>query len=227
MTTASWKDYVDYIKNRGNIEEILIIAIDDGSILASSSPDTFFLRKYNTPIMQEDGTEKEELVNEAENILKLMKGQSCGQGLRLNGQKKQQITRTFTDDKTGLPALFSKIPNGGSCIANAGKCILIGTFNELKEHQSPACNETILMMAMYLCKSNWPDEFEGSDNNNTANAGTGGGGGEEGDWQAHVDKALVAKGNIAEAMIVDASTGEILASTPNFTVRNIFYLIYL
>ena len=45
---------------------------------------------------------------------------------------------------------------GGSCIANAGKCIIIATFNEARNHSSSDCIETVSLMANYLLKSTWP-----------------------------------------------------------------------
>ncbi len=208
--SAYWKEYVDYIKDRGNIEEILIISSEDGALYASSDPDNFYLRTYPATIMQEDGTEKEETVNEATNIVTFMKGKSCPQGLRINQQKKMQITRNFVDDTTGLQMIYAKVPMGGACVANGGKVILIGTFNELKNHTSPQCNEVITMMAMYLAKSTWPTGTEAG--------GGGGGAGGSTNWQQHVDKALVGRGNVAEAMIIEKDTGNELASTPDFQV---------
>jgi hypothetical protein len=208
-----WKQYIEYIKGRGNIDEVMIISSEDGSLWASSEPDNFILKQYKANIMQEDGTEKEELVNEATNILKFMKGEKPSQGLRINGQKKHQVTRTFKDEQTGLQVIFSKIPNGGACIANAGKCTLIGTFNETKNHSSPDCNETIQLMAMYLNKSTWPDKDE--------LPGTSGGAQIDFtniNWQTHIEKSLVGRGNIAEAMLVSVDNMEVLASTTDFKV---------
>ena len=210
---ATWQAYVDFIKGRGNVEHCLIISSEDGAQWASTSPDTFYLRQYKASIMQDDGNEKEETVNEATNLLKYMKGSNTPQGLRLNGQKKQQITRNFVDESTGLPVIITKIPNGGVCIAHAGKCIIIAAFNELQKHQSHECNETVVKMAAFLKASVWPEGFEGEISLGGGNAGPG-------NWQDHVDKALLGSKNIAEAMIVKLDNGDILASTPNFTVSS-------
>ena len=207
---VTWQKYVEYMKNRGNISEVLILG-KDGAQWATSSTD-FYLRQYKAMIMQEDGTEKEELVNEAANIVKYMKGQTSSQGIRMNGQKKQQITRNFLGEETGLPVIITKIPNGGGCIANAGKCILIGTFDELQQHQSSECNETIMKIAMYLKKSIWPEGlFEGDD---AGGNGSGGSSGGTASWQEHVDKALVASKHVSEALIFRLETNEVLAKFP-------------
>ena len=66
MTT--WKDYIEFIVKRGDIDELMILDSSDGSLWASSS-ETFSLKEYKTMIAQEDGTDKEETVNEASNIV--------------------------------------------------------------------------------------------------------------------------------------------------------------
>lgn len=209
MATANWKKMVEFMVGRGGIDELMVVSSENGALWASSNPDSFYLREYPATITQEDGTEREEIVNEAKNMVLFMKGQKTAQGLRINGKKKEQITRSFKDEETGQQVIFTKVPQGGSCIANAGECILVGTFNEAKGHSSPQCNETITMMATYLFKSTWPNRSDGD---------TGGGEGAPADWQQYVDKMLVGKGNIAQAMVVEASSGKILASTPDFVL---------
>lgn len=217
---STWQKYADYIKGRGSIEHCIIISSEDGAQYATTSPD-FYLRQYKAQIMQEDGNEKEEVVNEAANIVKYMSGQTSSQGLRLNGQRKHQITRTLRDDDTGLPVVFTKVPNGGACVANAGKVIIIATFSELLQHTGPDCNDTVLKMANYLKKSVWPEGlFEGDAAPGSSSGGGGGGVGGEGSWQDHVDKVLLGSKNVAEAMIVRWESNEILATSPaDFTLQ--------
>jgi hypothetical protein len=211
---STWQKYAEFVTSRGNIEHCIVISSDDGAEWGLSTPD-FYLREYKTMIMQEDGTEKEETVNEAANVLKYMKGQTSSQGLRLNGERKHQITRNYVDEETGLQVTITKIPFGGACFANAGRCILIGTFNEKLQHTSPECNETIIKLAGYLKKSVWPEGlFEGDAVGGGGDAVGGGGGGGEGSWTDHVQKVLVGSKNIAEAMIVRVETLEVLAAHP-------------
>jgi hypothetical protein len=214
---AHWKAYAEFIKNRGNIEEALIVNAENGAMWASTNPDSFYLREYKATITQEDGNEKEETVNEAENILKLLKGQKPLQGLRINASKKHQITRFFHDDNNGnLPVIYSKIPNGGSCVASAGKCILIGIFNETKLHTSPDCNDTIQGMATYLAKSTWPDKDPGT----LAPSGVGLTlDPSDMNWSIFLQKSLISRGHIAEAMFIAMDSGEILASTAEFKLQ--------
>lgn len=84
---------------------------ENGSQWASSS-ESFYLREYIAAIAQEDGTDKEETVNEASSILKFIKGSAASHGLRLNGGRKQQVIQKFPDEETGQMCIFGKIPQG-------------------------------------------------------------------------------------------------------------------
>lgn len=204
-----WKAMVDFIIDRGSIENCMIVSSDDGSVFATSNDKTFYLREYSAVITQEDGSEKNETVNEANNLVKLMKGQTATQGLRINGTKKQQITRSFKDDETELQTIFSKFPMGGSCVANGGKCFLVATYNEVKGHTSPACNETITLMARYFAKSTWPTGNPSADSDSKQAPAN---------WQSYVDMLLIGKGNIAQALICSAADGTVLAASDDFKV---------
>ena len=113
---ASWQSFIDYMIERGSIDELMIISSETGGLYASSDNKSFYLREYKAMITQEDGNEKEETVNEANNILAFMKGSKPSQGLRINGKKKQQITRSFKDEETGLQIIYSKMPQGNNLI---------------------------------------------------------------------------------------------------------------
>lgn len=210
--TDTWKKFVEFMVGRGNIDSLMIVSAENGALWASSDPENFYLREYPATITQEDGSEREETVNEANNIVSFMKGQKPAQGLRINAKKKEQITRSFKDEDTGLQVLFTKIPQGGSCVASAGKCVIIGTFSEAKGHSSPQCNETVTLIAAYLHKSKWPNRNDGA-------PGGGGGGGAPVSWQVYVDTMLLGKGNVAQAMIIDNSNGKILAASPDFELK--------
>ena len=66
---ASWKEYIDFMIARGNIDELMVLDSADASVWCSSSDD-FILKEYKTMIAQEDGTDKEETVNEAANLVR-------------------------------------------------------------------------------------------------------------------------------------------------------------
>jgi hypothetical protein len=106
--SVTWQMYVDYIKAKGNVEDVMIVDSEDCNHWAGT-PD-FMLREYTATIAQEDGTDKEETVNEATNLIKLMSGQGRpAQGLRLNGGKKQQILRAFQDEEANTFIVYGKV----------------------------------------------------------------------------------------------------------------------
>ncbi|MGB4347095.1 MAG: profilin family protein [Burkholderiaceae bacterium] len=210
MTAAdTWKKVIEFMIGRGNIDALMIVSSENGALWASSDPENFYLREYPATITQEDGSEREEVVNEANNLMSFIKGQKPAQGLRINGKKKEQVTRSFKDEDSGLQVLFTKIPQGGSCVAHAGKCVIIGTFSEAKGHSSPQCNETVTLMAAYYAKSTWPNRSDGEP----------AGGAGPVSWQVYVDTLMVGKGNVAQAMIIAAADGKILASTEKFELK--------
>jgi len=219
---TSWQNYIDFMKSRNNaVEEVMIVSSEDGAQWGNF-PDSFILREYPAQIMSEDGTESEQIVNEAVNLMQFIKGPSPpAQGLRLNGGKKQQIIRNFKDEVTGGTIIYGKYPQGGSCVADAGRCILVGTFSEAKNQTSQACNDLITLMSRYLKDSTWPDGAEGSA---AAQAAAGGVNKTTGEivsaessssktWQPFVDTMLIAKGNVTEALICAKSDGKMWASS--------------
>ena len=209
MTT--WINYCDFIKSKGNIENCMIISSNTGALWANI-PDSFYLRIYKCNIIQEDGNELEEQVNEALNIISLIQGKTPFQGLRINGGKKQQILRNFIDDNSKLRVIYGKFPQGGSCVAHAGKCIIIATFSEVAGHTSVGCNEVIQLMAKYLADSTWPEGLEGSNDDVISGDGTM-------TWQPYIDTMLVGKGNISQALICSKADGKIWASTKDFSFK--------
>ena len=209
MTT--WCNYVDFIKSKGNIDGCMIISSDKGALWANS-PDDFYLRTYKANIIQEDGSEQEEQVNEAINVISLIQGKTPFQGLRINGGKKQQVLRNFIDDTSKLRVIYGKFPQGGSCLAHAGKCVLIATFSEIAGHTSVGCNEVLQLMAKYLADSIWPEGLEGSIDNPISGDGTI-------TWQPYIDTMLIGKGNVSQALICSKVDGKIWASTPDFALK--------
>ena len=141
-----------------------------------------------------------------------MKGQPHAHGIRVNGGKKQQVIRKFEDEDTRQQCLYGKIAQGGSCIVNAGRCIIIAVFSETKGHTSTGCNEIVHAMAKYLNKSEWPEGDEGS-----SKAAESSGGGPSGSWQQYVDTMLIGKGNVARAAILSHG-GELLGKSTGVTV---------
>ena len=193
----------------------MIVDSTDGFAWAATP--NFQLREYKAMIIKEDGSEVEEEVNEASNLIKLMiAGTKGGQGIRLNGGKKLQILRDFKDDETGNRIVYGKVSKGGCCIAVAGPCILIGTFNENKGHASSGCNNVITLMARHLLRVPWrrTENPAGS-----SNGGKGDYNKESSDWQSYVDVLLIGKGNVSEALICSSSEGKIWAASEGFRLK--------
>lgn len=208
--SVTWQMYVDFIKAKGNVDECMIVDAEDCNHWASTAE--FMLREYTASIIQEDGTDKDEVVNEAVNLLKLMGGNGRpSQGLRLNGGKKFQILRAFQDEEANTFVVYGKITKGGCCIAKAGKCIIVGTFDELKGHSSAGCNEVIVEMAKYLLQITWP---EGSQEEGASSGGM-----SASAWQPFIETMLLGKGDVERAIICSSTDGTVWASTPDFTLK--------
>ena len=205
---TSWQNYCDFIKAKNTCEEVMIISSSTGAHYAAAPP-TFQLREYVGPVMTETGEEKDEMINEASDVSQLVKNAAAAgkgtisvpHGLRLNSGRKQMVIRTFLDEESGLPVLYGKYPKGGSCVASAGKVIVIGQFDENKNQTAAAMNETIQLMARYLATSVWPDDG-GSGSTSSDLAKT---------WMPFCEQMLIGKGHIMECLIGDMRTGKIYA----------------
>ena len=209
MTT--WQHHVDYVKARGTCDEVMIVSVDNGTHFASA-PEDFKLREYKAMIMDETTYEdKEETVNEATNLVNIIKkasgkgGSGAGaQGLRLNSGKKHMLIRTFQDDTSKQGIVYGKIPKGGCCVAGAGRVILIGTFNEGKGQTASDCNDTIELYARYLSTSIWPDGSEGTAQSTPEQAKL--------TWQPFIDLLMVGKGDVDQCLICRKTDGLLYAN---------------
>ena len=209
MTT--WQHHVDYIKARGTCDEVMIVSADNGAHFASA-PEEFKLREYKAMIMDETTYEdKEETVNEATNLVNVIKKASGkggsgagGQGLRLNSGKKQMLIRTFQDDTSKQGIVYGKIPKGGCCVAGASRVVLIGTFNEGKGQSASECNDTIELYARYLSTSMWPDGSEGTAQSTPEQAKL--------TWQPFVDLLMIGKGDVDQCLICRKTDGLLYAN---------------
>jgi hypothetical protein len=74
------------------------------------------------------------------------------QGLRIN-QVKYQIIRSFVDEISDCYTVYGKKSLGGVGITITGKVIIVATFDEKKNHNSPGCNENITQLAQYFKKN--------------------------------------------------------------------------
>ena len=99
----------------------------------------------------------------------------------------------------------------GCGLFGAGKCILIATFDESKGHTSAGCNNTVGEVAKHLLQAAWPSSAVPVND-------TGGGASGAASWEPYIKDMLLAKGNIAHALICSKTDGTMFANTPGFTV---------
>eukprot|EP01035_Chromulina_nebulosa_P021873 gene21873-28315_t len=220
MSKEAWKKYVTFMVDKGNIDQLMIVDSKDATIWATSSENDFYLREYKTNITQEDGTEKEELVNESNNLIDIViNNKKSLQGLRIN-KIKLTIAKNFKDEETNLTILYAKSAQAGACITNAGKCILIAFYSEAKKHIPSACNEMLRLMAIYLYKSVWPIDEKSNSNANAIPSIQSSGSANSSGLQTQLDSLVLSKDVVATAGIIAKETGKILAMSSNFKLDN-------
>ena len=147
----SWQDYVDQqLIATGKVEEGFIVGKDDGSVWACTPE--FMPRMYPAKIAQEDGTDMEQTVNEASNLVAIMRNPSeyrsatGGQGLRINGEK-YMVLRDLED------TLYAGKTSGGACLVVTNQCIICGTWNKEKGMGSGNCNVAVEALGDWLKES--------------------------------------------------------------------------
>lgn len=71
------------------------------------------------------------------------------QGLRIN-QVKYQIIRQAEDENSACYSVYGKKTMSGCGIVDCGKCIVVATFDETKQHTSQAMSVVLSDLAKYL-----------------------------------------------------------------------------
>ena len=144
----SWNQYV-------TTQLIATGAVCQGAILGKDTQlyaeeGGFALKQYKSKIVKDDGSEKEEDVNEAANLLA---GITSGnfrhpQGIRLNGVKYQLLR------EGDGPTLYLKSPDGGACLSVTNTLVIIGIFSNesssVGAYGLAACNKAVEDLAEYL-----------------------------------------------------------------------------
>jgi len=128
--------------------------------------------------------------------------------------------RTFADEECGLPVIYGKYPKGGSCVASAGKVIIIGQFSELKDQNAAACNDTIQMMARYLAASSWPSTSTSSGDSAGGVSAAITDAQAKISWEPFCKQMLIGKGNVKECAICSKSDGKVYAAATIDSVNN-------
>ena len=152
----SWQEYVDtQLLATGSVNQACILGITDAQVWGSSP--AFLPRIYKAPVMQDDGTEKETVINEAAIMMHVVeKMKKPKEGLRINGVKYMPL-RTYPKGSAedGVPTIYFKKPKTGGCICMTNQCIIVGTFDEKKEQTAAACNFAVEALARYLHTSGY------------------------------------------------------------------------
>uniref|UniRef100_A0A7S3PS96 Profilin n=1 Tax=Aplanochytrium stocchinoi TaxID=215587 RepID=A0A7S3PS96_9STRA len=152
----SWQDYIDtQLVATGDVNQAFMVGITDAQVWAHTP--SFMPRVYKAMVTQEDGTEKEEVINEASIIVHVAETlKKPSEGLRINGVKYMPL-RTYpkgsSDD--GLPTIYFKKPKTGGCICVLNQCIIVGTFDEKKEQNASACNFAVESLSRYLFQNGY------------------------------------------------------------------------
>ncbi len=107
---------------------LIIIGKEDGAIWSSSGED-FKAKSYKATVMYEDGTEKDEVLDENKNMLNYVKEfKRPPGGVRFN-EKKYMPIRTFKDGALGdnMPTVYLKQGKNGGCLCVTKRSIIITT----------------------------------------------------------------------------------------------------
>jgi hypothetical protein len=136
LTRARWAEqYIDtQIMATGGVKEACILGKADGALWATSNPE-FVPRAYVAVVADDSGKEKEEMINEADELSKLAMDvmRKPKGGLRIN-QQKYQVFRAMPNGSLddGLKTIYFKKAMGGGCMTATRQCIIIGIFDESK-----------------------------------------------------------------------------------------------
>ena len=150
----TWKDYLtSQLLATGDVNQACLLGISDCQVWASVND--FLPRLHKAQVMQEDGTEKETLINEAEVVLFTAENlKKPAEGFWINGVKYMPI-RTYPEGSANdsIPTIYfkAKAPKKmGGCFCVLNKSVLIGTYDEAKQQTPSACNYATEQLARYL-----------------------------------------------------------------------------
>ena len=174
MAAPQWSDYVAWLMSSNNVTTALICNKDDGSAsllllpplsvclsrneltrrappaLWASSSENFVFKNYKDLVPQEDGSEKEEMIDEEEGMLEFAKTLKKSRfGFRI-AETKYMPLRTYPkgSNDNGCPTVVLKKKSGGGCVCVTDRAIVIGVWEE--GQQAAACNEIVEKVANHL-----------------------------------------------------------------------------
>ena len=116
----------------------------------SSSSENFGFKAYKDMIPQEDGTEKEEQVDEEDCILEFAKTlKKHKHGFRISETKYMPL-RTFPkgSNDNGCFTVVLKKKSGGGCLCITDRAVVIGIWEE--PQTATGCNEIVEKVANHM-----------------------------------------------------------------------------
>jgi len=152
----SWDDYIEQqLISTESVDEAMILSRTDGTVWAST--ENFIPRAYMQKVMNDAGEEVEKQVNEAEDLVEVAYNLTIPKhGLRINEVKYTPIRKMMQgSEDDGLLTLYFKRVKGGGCLVATNQAIIIGTFDETKEHTSQHCNLAVENLGRYLKENNF------------------------------------------------------------------------
>mmetsp|Transcript_11692 Transcript_11692/g.19031 ORF Transcript_11692/g.19031 Transcript_11692/m.19031 type:complete len:157 (+) Transcript_11692:345-815(+) len=156
MAAATWQQYVEtQLTGTGSVDQACMMGKNDACVWGSSPE--FLPRLYEGVVMQDDGTEAKQTINEAVILTKI--GETLRkppEGLRVNGVK-YMVVRTYASGSAedGLATIYFKKPRGGGCLVVTNQCLIVATFDEGKGQAAAGCNFAVEALGRYLLESGY------------------------------------------------------------------------
>jgi len=144
QASDKWQELVSFLETQPGISQCAFICAKSGVVWGASAG--FELLSYEATVIAEDGSDQVQHIDERSNLVQLMTStHPPHQGLRIGQSPKIQILRSFIDPTEGVSnmVVFGRLPSGGCCLAaTAEKSIVVGIYDETRNHQGTACHES-------------------------------------------------------------------------------------
>eukprot|EP00750_Incisomonas_marina_P016171 INCI19041.1.p2 GENE.INCI19041.1~~INCI19041.1.p2 ORF type:complete len:155 (+),score=24.66 INCI19041.1:178-642(+) len=153
----SWQAYVDSsLMAGGALSQACMIGRQDAQVWGQTPG--FGPKTYDASIVQEDGSEKTENVNEAKDLpIYANTHKKTGHGFRINGVKYTTV-RTYENNEFGDFVVYgAKGTQSGVCMVVTKQCIIIGVWDKKvnPNHIAATCNSTCENLGKYLMGMNY------------------------------------------------------------------------
>merc|ERR1719149_46168 len=111
-----------------------------------------FADDHEQSLMQEDGSEKKEMINEVSTLHETITKGRCPKGLWLGGLKYKTVNYDpdFESGDATYVCIFASRSKAGVHICSTGKQVIFGLYSEEKEQTSGNAKRVVLAAAEYL-----------------------------------------------------------------------------